>query len=305
MTLTDVAEPRSVTVDEPRRHRQRGWSAYWYLFPALVLLAGVLVVPAITTVGFSLTDISLIAPTHFVGFANYVALVHDSMFRQALVNTAYYTVGATALSLVIALLSAVALNARFRGRTLFRALLYSPVLTSSVAAAVIWLYIYEPQLGLLNGLLGQLHLPQPQWLQSETLAMPSLIIMSAWSTFGTNMIIYLAGLQGIPGEVYEAAEIDGAGRFRTLFHITVPLLRRTTYFLLIINIVQSFQVFSSVYIMTQGGPVGRTQTVVYLMYQNAFQFTKVGYASAMSTILFLAILVFSLIGRSTMGSQED
>ncbi|WP_405970630.1 sugar ABC transporter permease [Streptomyces sp. NBC_00988] len=287
-----------------RPHTRREWQAYLFVAPALVVLALMLLIPALTSLGFSFTDVSFLGPTHFTGLGNYRALWHDALFRQALFNTAYYTVGTTVPTLVLGLLAAVALNAKFRGRSLLRALFYLPVLTSIVAAAVVWLYLYDPQQGLINGLLVHLGIPRPTWLQSPSTAMPSLIVMAVWREFGSAMLLYLAGLQGIPGELYEAARLDGAGRFRILTRITVPMLRPVTYYLVVMTVVGSFQVFGSIYVMTKGGPVGSTTTVVYDMYQNAFTFSKIGYASAMSTVLFVVILCFSLAGARLLRTED-
>jgi multiple sugar transport system permease protein len=300
-----TAAPSSpILAGQLRRRQRKDRIAYLFVAPAIAILALMLVIPALSTIGFSVTDISFLSPAHYVGLSNYRSLLHDPSFRQAIVNTAYYTVGTTVPSMALGLLAAVALNGRFRGRGVLRTLFYLPVLTSVVAAAVVWLYVYDPQQGLLNGLLTQVGLPRPQWLASATLAMPSLIIMGVWRDFGSAMLLYLAGLQGIPGHVYEAARIDGAGRWRTLTRITIPLLNPVTYYLVIISIVGSFQVFGPIYVMTQGGPVGSTTTAVYLMYQNAFSYTKVGYASAMSTILFAVILAFSIVGSRFLRQEE-
>ena len=301
---TPVARRTLRTAGRRAQGAQRDRRAYLFVAPAIVLLALMLLIPALTSLGFSFTDVSFLGPTHAVGLANYVALWHDPVFRQALVNTAYYTVGTTVPTLVLGLLAAVALNAKFRGRTLLRTLFYLPVLTSIVAAAVVWLYLYDPQQGPINGLLQHLGIPEPAWLQSPNTAMPSLIIMAVWREFGSAMLLYLAGLQGIDSQIYEAAKLDGAGRLRVLTRITVPMLRPVTYFLVVITVVGSFQVFGSIYVMTQGGPVGSTSTVVYDMYQNAFTFSKVGYASAMSSVLFVVILLFSLLGARLMRAEE-
>jgi len=280
--------------------RRKGWTAYLFIGPAMLVMSLMLILPALATVGFSLTDISFLRPTEWTGLENYRRLAQDADFRRALVNTAYYTVGTTVPALALGLLVAVALNKPFRGRVVFRTLFYLPVLTSVVAASAVWLYLYDPQGGFFNSLLAYAGLPGQQWLASERLAMPALIIMAIWRDFGSAMLLYLAGLQGIAGEIYEAARIDGAGPVRTLLRITIPLLKPVTYYLVVITIVQSFQVFGAIYVMTQGGPVGSTTTVVYSMYQNAFAYSEVGYASAMSTVLAIAILVFSILGGKLM-----
>jgi multiple sugar transport system permease protein len=271
-----------------------------FLAPALVLLGLSLLFPAAMTVVMSVTDVSFLRETHFVGLTNYAKLFSDATFRQAVVNTVYYTVGVTFPTMLFGLLAAVAVNQKFPGRIAVRTIFYLPVLTSLIAAATVWANIYEPQAGLVNGLLLRLGLPPQRWLQDPSLAMASLIVMAIWRDFGTAMIIYLAGLQDIPKDVYEAARLDGARRFDILTRITIPMLSSVTFYLLIILIVQTFQVFGAIYVMTGGGPLGSTTTIVFQMYQTAFAYTEFGYAAAMSTALFVTILVFSIIGTRIM-----
>ncbi|HTN62787.1 MAG TPA: sugar ABC transporter permease [Devosia sp.] len=283
----------------------QNWSAYAFLTPALIILFLSLLLPAAATLVMSLTDISFLRPTNFIWFDNYIKLISDPRFQQAAGNTAYYTVGVTFPTMALGLLAAVALNGKFRGRIVFRTIFYLPVLTSLIAAAVVWMYVYEPYSGPINGALAQMGLmPQP-WLQSPNLAMTSLIIMAVWRDFGTAMIIYLAGLQDIPSDIYEAARLDGAKTRDIFLRITVPMLSSVTFYLMIILIVQTFQVFGAIYVMTNGGPLGSTETIVFQMYQTAFGYTEFGYAAAMSTVLFLAILVFSIIGTKIMRRGES
>lgn len=283
----------------------QNWSAYAFLTPALIILFLSLLLPAAATLVMSLTDISFLRPTNFIWFDNYIKLISDPRFQQAAGNTAYYTVGVTFPTMALGLLAAVALNGKFRGRIVFRTIFYLPVLTSLIAAAVVWMYVYEPYSGPINGALAQMGLmPQP-WLQSPNLAMTSLIIMAVWRDFGTAMIIYLAGLQDIPSDIYEAARLDGAKTRDIFLRITVPMLSSVTFYLMIILIVQTFQVFGAIYVMTGGGPLGSTETIVFQMYQTAFGYTEFGYAAAMSTVLFLAILVFSIIGTKIMRRGES
>ena len=278
----------------------QNWSAYAFLAPALIILFLSLLLPAAATLVMSLTDISFLRPTNFVWFDNYIKLVSDGRFRQAVGNTAYYTLGVTLPTMALGLLAAAALNGKFRGRIVFRTIFYLPVLTSLIAAAVVWMYVYEPYSGPINGALAQLGLTPQPWLQSPNLAMTSLIVMAIWRDFGTAMIIYLAGLQDIPSDIYEAARLDGAKTQDIFFRITVPMLSSVTFYLMIILIVQTFQVFGAIYVMTNGGPLGSTETIVFQMYQTAFGYTEFGYAAAMSTVLFLAILLFSIIGTKIM-----
>ncbi|MDO1582670.1 carbohydrate ABC transporter permease [Rhizobium oryzicola] len=286
-----------------RTHRSqstRNWGAFAFLAPALLILFLTLVLPGLLTLGMSVTDVSFLRPTSFVGAANYLKLLSDPHFRDAMGNTLYYTVGVTFPTMAVGLLAAVALNRNFPGRIAFRTIFYLPVLTSLIAASVVWMYIYEPYSGLLNGVLVKLGLDPQPWLQSPGLAMPALILMAIWRDFGTAMIIYLAGLQDIPKDIYEAARLDGAGRRDILLRITIPMLSSVSFYLMIILIVQTFQVFGAIYVMTGGGPLGSTSTVVFQMYQTAFAYADFGYAAAMSTVLFLCILLFSILGTRLM-----
>lgn len=278
----------------------QNWGAYIFLAPALLILFLSLLLPAVATIGMSLTDISFLRPTNFVGLDNYLKLFVDPRFQQAMGNTIYYTLGVTFPTMVLGLLAAVALNRKFPFRVAFRTIFYLPVLTSLIAAAVVWVYIYEPYSGPLNGLLVTLRIPPQPWLQSPNFAMTSLIVMAIWRDFGTAMIIYLAGLQDIPQDIYEAARLDGAKKVNIFMRITVPMLSSVTFYLMIILIVQTFQVFGAIYVMTGGGPLGSTETIVFQMYQTAFGYTEFGYAAAMSTVLFIAILIFSIIGTKIM-----
>jgi len=279
--------------------RQRG--AYLFLAPAVIILALMVLIPFLTTIGFSFTDVTFLQPTRFVGMENYRALVGDPIFRQALLNTLVYTVGVTVPTIAVGLLCALLLNMKFRFRSLFRGALYLPVLMSIAAAALVWSYLYDPDAGPLNGLLNMVGLPQPRWLQNPSTAMPSLVVMAIWRDFGTSMLLFLAGLQAVPEELKEAARIDGAGPVRTFWSITWPLLRPITSYVVILTVVGSFQVFGAIYIMTQGGPVGSTSTVVFEIYRSAFAYAQFGYSSAASVILFVVILIFAIIGSRLVG----
>ncbi|MBB3810263.1 carbohydrate ABC transporter permease [Pseudochelatococcus contaminans] len=271
-------------------------SAYLFIAPALFILVLTLLLPAVLTIGMSFTNVTFLRPTRLVGLQNYITLFNDYRFHQAVWNTIVYTVGVTIPTMFLGLLAAVAVNRRFTGRVAVRTIFYLPALTSLIACATVWLYLYEPHAGPLNGLLSTLGLPRQLWLQNPNIALGALMVVSIWRDFGTAMVIYLAGLQDIPEYVYEAARIDDAGSLTIFFRITIPLLSSVTFYLLIILIVQSFQVFGLIYAMTGGGPLNATSTIVFQMYQTAFGFTRFGYASAMSTVLFFTILLFSLIG---------
>jgi len=286
------------------RTSRRDLIAYAFIAPAVVVLALVVGIPALTTLGFSFTDVTFLRPTEFVGLRNYLTLIGDPVFGQALGNTLYYTVGVTVPSMALGLGTALLLNVRYPGRNVFRAILYLPVLVSIAAAAMVWIYLYDPDLGPFSGLLEAVGLPTPRWLQSPATAMPALIVMGIWRDYGTSMLLYLAGLQNLPEEVREAARIDGAGPVRTFWSVILPLLRPVTFYLVVLTVTGSFQVFGSIYIMTQGGPIGSTSTVVYQIFENAFSYSDFGYSSAMSVVLFVLILVFSVAGARIVNGRE-
>lgn len=287
-----------------RRPRRTDLIGYAFAAPAVIVLALTVAIPALTTIGFSLTDVSFLRDTHFVGLENYASLLRDPVFGQALLNTLYYTAGVTVPSIALGLATALLLNQRRRATTAFRAIFYLPVLVSIAAAALVWLYLYSPDEGAINGVLQLVGITGPRWLQSPTTAMPAMILMGIWRDYGTAMLLYLAGLQNVSEDLREAARIDGAGPWRAFFAIVLPLLRPVTFYLVILTVVGSFQVFGSIFIMTQGGPIGTTSTVVYQVYENAFSYSDFGYSSAMSVILFLVILTVSIIGAHVVRRGE-
>ncbi len=253
--------------------------------------------PIIQSLYISLTDweMQLNKYPKFIGISNYRNLLfNDELFWISLKNTIYYAFGSVPLGLILALILALLLNQKLRGITIFRTIFYLPSVISGVAVALLWVWIFNPNFGIVNVILAKLGLPTPGWFGDPEWAMPALIIMSFWGV-GGSMLIFLAGLQGIPTEFYEAAEIDGANLWSKFRHITLPMLSPTILFNLVMGIIGSFQVFTNVYIMTSGGP--GTATLVYVLYlfQNAFLYFKMGYASAMAWILFVIILILTLL----------
>lgn len=235
--------------------------------------------------------------TTFVGLNNYARLLEDTRFHQAVGNTLYYAIFSVPLTMALGLLIALLLNNQIRARGLFRTLYYLPVVTPLVIAAIIWKWLYNGDYGLINYYLIQLGLIDKPllWLADPNLAMPSVILMSVWKGVGFHMVVYLAGLQAIPEELFDAAKVDGAGSVRRLLSITIPLLAPTSFFLFVISTIGSLQVFTEIYVMTNGGPLRRTTTIVYHLYQTAFKQFEMGYASAMAYALFAMIFVFTLI----------
>lgn len=241
---------------------------------------------------------SIIEPERpFVGLQNYRDMLDDTSFARAIVNTFYFTAVSVPLGMLFGLGVALLLNLPLRARGILRTLYFLPFVTPFVVVAIIWKWLYNGDFGLINYYLLQLHLISDplRFLSDRNLAMPSVIIMSVWASVSFSMVIYLAALQAIPEELYEAARVDGAGRWAQLRWITVPMLRPTTLFLLVIGIIGSFQVFTQIFVMTSGGPVERTTTVVYYIYQSAFKFYEFGYASTLAFALFAMLLVFTVI----------
>lgn len=275
--------------------RERRVAALLFVLPSLLFLAFFVVYPIISAFYLSLHRYDLLQPPIWNGLGRYELLLEDARFLKALGNTFLFAVMTVPLGTVISLLLAVLINQSVRGIYFFRTAYYLPVVTSFVAVSFIWLWIYEPQFGLLNFAFERMGLPSFAWLRDPKTAMLSIAILSIWKNAGYNMIIFLAGLQGIPDYLYEAAEIDGADGVQRFWFITVPLLGPTTFFVFVVYFIGALQMFTQSWILTQGGPLDSTLTVVYLIYQNGFEFLKMGSASAMSVILFVFIAVITYI----------
>lgn len=254
-----------------------------------------LLIPSIASLVLAFTEWDLLTKPVFIGIKNFINLLASPTFWQVLKNTLYFTLVSVPLGLLLSFLLALLMNKELKGITVYRVLYYIPVISSSVAVAVMWRWIYNSDFGLLNYFLGFFGVNPINWLTDIRWAMPSIIIMSVWKSLGSGMIIFLAGLQGIPRQLYEAADIDGAGSFEKLIKITVPLMTPTIFFVLITNLISSFQVFEQTYVLTQGGPMGSTETIVYSIYKNAFEWFKMGYASALAWILFGIIFVVTML----------
>ena len=286
-----------------------GFAGYLFIAPSLIFLFVFIILPIFLALSYSLADYDLMKAPRFAGLKNYVNLFEDVRYPRAVANTLYFAFGTVPSGIVTSLLLAVLINRQLRGIYAYRAMFYLPVVSSFVSVSLIWLWMYEPQFGLLNEALEGLGLPRLKWLLSVETSMLSIIIMSVWKNMGLNMVIYLAGLQGIPPHLYEAAEIDGAGRRSTFFRITLPLLAPTTFFVVIVYFIGALQMFVQVWIMTSkvdganesfGGPLDSTITVVTLIYSNAFHYLKMGYAAAMSFVLFLVIAAVTAINARVL-----
>lgn len=243
--------------------------------------------------GMSLTEWSMIGTPEYVGLENYKFMVDDRFFWQSLKVTLYYLMNVP-LNLALGLLLAILLNQKIRGMGTFRTIFYLPSVTAGVAVSLLWMWIFNPRFGVINVLLAKIGIQGPAWLGSETWAMPALIIMSMWGV-GGGMLIYLGALQGIPTHLYEAATLDGAGALRKFFNITIPMVTPVLLLNLIMGVIASFQVFTQAFIMTKGGPNYATLFYVLYLYQQAFEWFNLGYASALAWVLFVIILIFTFI----------
>lgn len=283
---------------------RQGWSAVLFLSPTLLVFSVFVVFPVFFSFYLSFHTWNMFSSeSAYVGLDNYARILRSAEFWEVLKNTAFYTVGTIPLNMILALTTAVWLNRKIAGKRFLRTAFFAPVVMSFVAAAVIWRWVFEPNFGLLNYCLSWFGIPAVNWLNDPTAAMFALIIMGTWKTFGVNMVLFSAGLQAIPGHYYEAAEIDGAGKWHKFWNITIPLLSPTTFFILIMSVIGSFQVFDAVYVLTSGGPLGKTKVLVFYLYEHAFKFFEMGYASAVAYVLFAIIFGLTLLQiRSLKGS---
>lgn len=266
-----------------------------FLMPNLLGFLFFIGVPIVASLGISFTKWDLLSKPEWVGFDNYIALMSDRDFWAALGHTFYFIGGYLPLVIIGALAIALILNQKIKGRSFFRAAYFVPVITSWVAVSLIWKWLFNPVYGLVNYVLSWVGITGPAWLQDPSWAMPAVILTSAWKDLGFVMVIYLAGLQGISPSYYEAADIDGATHWQKFCHITLPLLSSTTFFVTVISLINSFQVFDQIMIMTEGGPAGSTSVIVEQIYNHAFRYFEMGYASAISWILFLIIFIVTII----------
>jgi multiple sugar transport system permease protein len=286
----------------PRWRRLRETlTGYGFAAPYLILFAVFLAGPIVASLVISFTDFSLgaiddPADAEFVGLQNYQDLLSDQKFRASVANTAYFVAAGVPLTMAAGLAAAVGLNSQVtRFRALFRVGYYTPVVMSIVAIAVVWRYVLDPDVGLLNNVLDAVGLPRVSWLSTPALAMPSIILIAVWRNLGFAMVIFLAGLQGIPQETQEAARIDGAGRWQEFRRVTLPLLRPTMAFVAVVTSAGYLQLFEEPFVMTNGGPLDRTVSVAMYMYEQGFGFFNLGYAGAIAYALFVAILVLTVL----------
>ena len=281
-----------------RRKRKKGdlLSALLFLSPTLVVFGAFILFPVVFSFYLSFQKWNMFGGSStYVGLDNYISLFKNPDFWLVLKNTLIYTLATVPLNMIFSLLIAYALNKKIIGKKFLRTALFAPVVISPVAAAVIWRWLYDPNFGLINYFLGFFGIGSINWLNDPSAAMFALIIMGVWKTFGINMILFSAGLQAIPENYYEAALIDGAGPWARFWHVTIPLLAPTLFFIMVMSMIGSFQVFDLVYVLTSGGPLGATKVLVFYIYEYAFKYFQMGYASAASYVLFAILFIFTML----------
>jgi multiple sugar transport system permease protein len=291
---------RSVARPLQLREAAHAWA---FLAPSLLHLLVFSLGPIVFSLWLSFHEWDLLSTARpFVGIDNYRALAGDAEFLRSLRNTAVYVLFVP-VGMVVALALALLVNRSIPGVHVLRAVFFLPYITSFVAISLVWRWMFQPDVGLLNGVLGWLGIPPQPWLSSPVTALPSLMLMSIWMYAGYMMVIFLAGLQSIPASLYESARIDGAGAWQRFLYITVPMLRPTTLFLLVTMVIFMFQVFTAVYVMTEGGPLHATDVIVYHIYRNAWEYLRMGYASAMAWVLFAVVFVITLVQFRWLGAR--
>jgi multiple sugar transport system permease protein len=293
----------------PRRSfgRERRRAAYLMLVPAVLHLIWWIGIPVVATFVLAFTDYDVLAGTiSFVGLDNFTAIFTDEVWNASIWHTVVYTFFTVPVAMAIAVLIAVLLNNKLRLRAWYRAAFFLPHITATVAIALVWMWMYQPDIGLFNALLAKVGIDGPSWLADPSYALPSVILVGIWKGIGVKMLIYLAALQAIPRDLYEASELDGAGGARKFFSITLPLLRPATFFVFVVSMIDAFQVFDQVYVLTpNGGPANSATVMTYEIYRTAFTEFDMGTACAQSVVLFAFLLVLTLIGRRLTGRDED
>ncbi|MGA2378425.1 MAG: sugar ABC transporter permease [Spirochaetia bacterium] len=277
--------------------RKNRWHyAYLFILPILVVFGLFRIYPSLQTLVYSFFDINLVARSlKPVGVRNFLLLVHDATFLKAISNTLIFALYIVLISTAIGLVLASMFTSGMRGTALFKAVYFAPFITSTVAAAVVWTFLYNPRFGLFNSILQIFGLPTKGWISSSKDALTSIIIFSIWKTVGYNMVIFIAGLQNIPDSFHEAAIIDGAGGIRRFFTISLPLVAPTTVFVVMYNTILALKVFDQVFVLTAGGPADATTVVVLQIYKQAFENYRFGYASSMAFVLFVIIISVTVV----------
>lgn len=298
MAVTAAENTRTARQADPYRISRildsDGFTAFLFLFIPLLILGALKFYPVVFNIAISFTNYDLSPNVRFVGLRNYQEIFTNDVYLRAIRNTLLYVVGTVPIGTFLSLSIAALLNQSIRGRLFFRTAFYLPVVTSVAATALVWRWILNPQGGLANTALAELGLPTLGWLTDPNTAMLSLVIITLWGGIGGNMVIFLAGLQGIPGELYEAAEIDGAHWWQSFFYITIPMLSPVTLFVVVTYTIAIFRSFGLIFMLTQGGPSLSTNTLVWEVYQTAFGYLRFGLGAAISVVLLLTILLLSI-----------
>ncbi|MGW8226561.1 MAG: carbohydrate ABC transporter permease [Anaerolineales bacterium] len=293
-----------------RRKRNENLLAWLFSAPAVILLLIFLAIPFVMAVYLAFTDQRLIPnpnlPTQFIGLRNFIRLISDEAFIRGVLNNFYFVIVVVPVQTALALLLAVLVNQKIRGSNTFRTIYFAPVVTAMVVVAIVWTFLYNPQ-GLINSFIAMLsfgNLGPYDWLKNTGLVFPAIMVLSIWQGVGFQMVIFLAGLQEIPGELYEAAEVDGANKLQQFFNITIPQLRNTIIFVVLATTILAFKLFDQVQVMTQGGPQNASMTTMVYVIQQGWGQLKVGYASAVSVVFFIIVLIISLLQRFILREER-
>ncbi len=276
---------------------RRNLTGYLFVGPALLFFAVFVLLPVGLAAYLGFTNYDILTRSDWIGLDNYWRLLQDEIFHTTLANIVSYVVLYVPLMIFLSFCAAILLNTRLFGARAFRTIYYLPGLTSAVAASTVWLWLLNPEYGLVNQILSYFGIVGPAWLSHSRTAMVSIVMVTLWSGVGGNIVMYLAGLQNIPESLYESASLDGAGPIRSAWYITFPMLAPTTFFISMMLLIGSFQLFDQAYVLTKGGPANSTLTPVYLIYNNGFAELNMGYASAQAVGLFFLILLFTLVSR--------
>lgn len=290
------------SIGKLNRHQEK--MAYVFITPTLLLFAIFTIIPVVMALYLSFTNYDVLSRMDWVALDNYKRLFKDSLYWTTFKNVIFYSVIFVPLNILMSLGLAMLMNFKRFGIRLFRTFNYLPTLTSAVAAATVWIWLLHPEFGLVNSMLGWFGITGPAWLAQTETAMPSIIMVTLWQSIGSNMVIYIAGLQGVPDYLYESAKLDGASAFARFRYITWPQLRPTTFLISTMAIIGALQLFDQAFVLTQGGPGNVTKTPVYLIYQQGFKQLQMGYASAQAFVLAIAILIFSLINMRINKAEE-
>ena len=272
-------------------------TGYLFVSPAILFFLLFNLLPVLLAFYLSFTNYDVLSRRDWVGLSNFVRLVEDEIFRTTIINILFFVVLYVPAMIFISISFAILLNSKLAGMKLYRTIYYIPGLTSGVAASTVWLWLLNPEYGMVNQILSYFGIVGPAWLSRSETAMISIVMVVLWMGVGGNIILYLAGLQNIPVSLYESAHLDGATKFQAIRYITVPMLSPTTFFVMTMLMIGAFQLFDQAYVLTRGGPANSTLTPVYLIYNNGFTELHMGYASAQALALFLLIFLFTLLGQ--------